>query len=148
MLSQPPIDLPDGGVQFHGSSVAIDGKGLLIVGPSGVGKSQLALTLMSLGAVLVADDVTWVYAEPDLILTGPPTIAGQIEARGIGVLAAPPPIRTKVHAILDLGTAEANRLPPLRSIKILGHDVPLLHKPETVHVAAMILHYMRFGRAQ
>ena len=43
---------------LHATCVAVDGRGLLILGPSGSGKSALALQLIALGAQLVADDRT------------------------------------------------------------------------------------------
>jgi ABC-type uncharacterized transport system fused permease/ATPase subunit len=44
--------------QMHGTTVAMAGQGLLIIGPSGSGKSSLALDLMSKGMELVSDDRT------------------------------------------------------------------------------------------
>lgn len=53
---------------LHASCVALDGRGLLILGPSGSGKSALALELMALGADLVADDRTEIEGQgPDLV---------------------------------------------------------------------------------
>ena len=43
---------------IHATCVAIEGRGVLIVGPSGSGKSDLALRLIDRGAALVADDYT------------------------------------------------------------------------------------------
>jgi len=42
--------------QLHASCVSIDGKGILLLGPSGSGKSDLSLRLIDGGATLVADD--------------------------------------------------------------------------------------------
>ena len=41
----------------HGSAIAIHGKGVLLLGPSGSGKSDLALRLIDRGAKLICDDV-------------------------------------------------------------------------------------------
>ncbi|HGG65172.1 MAG TPA: serine kinase, partial [Rhodobacteraceae bacterium] len=68
----------------HASSVAVDGKAVLVVGPSGSGKSALCLQLMALGATLVADDRTeLISSESGLIARAPETIDGMIEARGV-----------------------------------------------------------------
>ncbi|MEL6960078.1 MAG: serine/threonine protein kinase [Pseudomonadota bacterium] len=147
MLSHPPKDRPGGGLQFHASSVAVDGKAVLIAGPSGCGKSSLAIGMMALGASLIADDITWVdHEDGTLMASCPPTILNKIEARGLGVLRADASGPAPVRAILDLAQVEDQRIPSPRSVSILGHDVPLLHRPATDHVAAMMMHYMRFGR--
>ena len=75
------------GLIVHGSAVSVEGRGCLITGASGSGKSTLALEMIAAGAVLVADDQTRINESPDgLMMTAPPSIAGRIEARGVGVL--------------------------------------------------------------
>jgi serine kinase of HPr protein (carbohydrate metabolism regulator) len=72
---------------LHASCVAIDGRAVLIEGPSGSGKSDLALRLIDRGGQLVSDDYTIVLRDKDRLLAQPPaTIAGQIEVRGIGIV--------------------------------------------------------------
>ncbi len=86
---------------------------MLILGRAGAGKSSLALQLMALGAQLVADDQTVVQRrEEHLIASAPETIRGQIEARGIGILAAPAAPPTPLRLIVDLDAEEDSRLPP------------------------------------
>jgi serine kinase of HPr protein (carbohydrate metabolism regulator) len=64
-------------------------KGVLIQGPSGVGKSDLALRALGAGFVLVADDRTLLWtAQGRLFGACPPAIAGLIEARGLGIVPA------------------------------------------------------------
>ena len=71
----------------HATTLDIAGLGVLILGASGVGKSDLALRLIADGALLVADDQTLVEARGDeLWATAPATIAGLIEARGVGIV--------------------------------------------------------------
>ena len=66
-------------------------RGVLIQGPSGVGKSDLALKLIGQGWRLIADDWTHVWASDGaLYAAAPATITGKIEARGLGIVAAPP----------------------------------------------------------
>lgn len=72
---------------LHASCVAIDGRGVLIEGRSGSGKSDLALRLIDRGAVLVSDDYTLLRRSGAALLAAPPaTIAGRIEVRGIGIV--------------------------------------------------------------
>ena len=73
--------------QVHASCVAIDGTGVLLCGPSGSGKSDLALRLLDGGAQLVADDRTDLTGRDGGVwATSPAEIAGLIEVRGVGVL--------------------------------------------------------------
>jgi integration host factor subunit beta len=65
--------------------VKIDGQGVLIKGPSGSGKSDLALRLIDAGAILVADDQTAVSLCGQAVMLNAPTqIASKIEIRGFG----------------------------------------------------------------
>src|SRR5204862_778830 len=71
----------------HASTVAKDGRALLITGPSGSGKSDLALRLLDRGFTLVSDDQTIVKKDgARLVATAPPTLAGKLEVRGIGIV--------------------------------------------------------------
>ncbi|MGN6148537.1 MAG: HPr kinase/phosphorylase [Rhizomicrobium sp.] len=64
--------------------------GILLLGESGKGKSDLALRLMERGAKLVADDRTEIYAQDGALhARAPKSLAGLIEARGLGIVAAP-----------------------------------------------------------
>lgn len=75
---------------LHASCVAIRGRGVLLLGASGAGKSDLALRLIDRGATLVGDDGIVVTAEGDRLIARPgPNIEGRIEVRGIGIVALP-----------------------------------------------------------
>ena len=105
--------------------------GVLILGASGRGKSTLALMLRGLGADLVADDRTYVTRSGDrLRLSAPQAIAGQIEARGIGILQCPTvtgPVA--LDLVVDLNQPEVARLPPERVWRSDGVAVPCVHGP-------------------
>ena len=74
---------------LHATAVAVDGKGLLILGASGSGKSSLAIDLISLGALLIADDGVWVETAADpALLERPKTATDLIEARNVGLIRA------------------------------------------------------------
>ena len=124
-----------GAVTLHASAVALGPRALLITGPSGSGKSGLALALMALGAALVADDRTHLVPQLDgpPLAVAPETIRGLVEARGLGLLAVEPAPPTPVAAVLDLTRTETERLPPRRMTTLLGTDLPLLHKSDSAH---------------
>ena len=88
---------------LHATSVAIDGRAVLLAGVSGIGKSDLALRLMDRGALLVSDDYTLVQRiDGGLIATAPATIAGRMEVRGIGIVDMPHAKEAPVALIVDL----------------------------------------------
>lgn len=147
MLSVPAKDGPDGQLSLHASTIVVDQRALVLAGPSGVGKSTLALRMIALGAQLLADDVTWLGATEDGVEARcPPTLMGRIEARGVGILNAPYCDPALVSAIVDLGRAEDDRLPPFRSISMLGYNIPILHKPATPYLPEILIHYLKYGR--
>jgi serine kinase of HPr protein (carbohydrate metabolism regulator) len=76
---------------IHATTIAIDGVAALLLGPSGSGKSDLALRLIDRGAMLVSDDYTVLTAQDGrLLATAPGTIRGKIEVRGVGIIAVEP----------------------------------------------------------
>ncbi|MDP7150832.1 MAG: HPr kinase/phosphatase C-terminal domain-containing protein [Paracoccaceae bacterium] len=132
---------------FHATCVCVADNGLLIIGPSGSGKSSLALEMMAFGAVLVADDRCVLTVHDDaLYASSPETIAGRIEARGIGILNAIHSPQTWICAALDLGICETERLPVPRTRRIMGIDLPYYHKPDTIHLAAAMMQLLKAGR--
>lgn len=135
------------GLIRHGTTVAWDGRGLLIIGASGAGKSALALDLMAMGCALVADDRTALSAEGGAVIARcPPAISGLIEARGVGLLLAEPAAEARLVAVLDLDRSETDRLPVHRDITLLGIPVPLLHNPTRGIKASALLQYLKCGR--
>ncbi|MCV2867772.1 HPr kinase/phosphatase C-terminal domain-containing protein [Defluviimonas sp. WL0002] len=132
---------------LHAACVSLDGRGVLILGPSGSGKSALSLQLMAYGCALVADDgVEIVVRDGVAIASAPPTIRGLIEARGIGLLAAEPAPSAPLVLAVDLSLVETDRLPPFRQTSIAQCVVPVLHRVESAHFPAAILQYLKAGR--
>ena len=83
--------------------VAIGGKGLLIEGPPGCGKSSLALALIDRGALLVGDDSLSIGTRHGrLVVTPHPRTAGLLEVRNLGLLTLPCCDETEVHLIVEL----------------------------------------------
>jgi len=115
-------------IRVHGTSVALDGEGVLLRGPSGCGKSDLALRLIDEGARLVADDQTELRLEGgDIAMSAPATIAGQIEVRGIGLMRVPYVAAAPLRMVIDLvPSAEVERMPEPSACTLLGRSVPRL----------------------
>lgn len=136
-----------GAALLHASCVALDGRGLLILGPSGSGKSGLALRLMALGARLVADDQTEVVAQGGaLIARAPATISGLIEARGVGILRADPLPQAAIVLAVDLGQQEVQRLPRRHVITLQGVTIDLVLASQSAHFEAALCCYLRGQR--
>jgi len=114
----------------HASSVLVGRSAVLIRGPSGSGKSRLALALLEAGhtgllplARLVADDrVHLIAAHGRLIAAAPDSIRGQIEVRALGIRGTECEPLALVGLVVDLAAADAGRLPEetARKTEILG----------------------------
>ena len=106
------------------SCVAVAGRGLLIEGPSGSGKSSLALALIDRGAHLVGDDgVTLESRGGRLWAAPPPNIAGLIEIRNVGLVEMP--VTTAPLALLLRLDPEAPRfIEQAAAVERVGHMLP------------------------
>lgn len=140
-MTGPPNRTAEGDTTLeHVTVVEIDGRGVMIHGPSGVGKTSLALELIhrcraaSVPVALVADDYAFVSGGVDtgfLVAKVPERIAGLIELRGYGV-AAVGPSRHRPETRLALAVAlcpgeEAERVAdPARHLNLHGVEVPEL----------------------
>lgn len=111
----------------HASSVASEGRAVLITGPSGSGKSDLTLRLLDRGYTLVSDDQTVVKKDgARLLASAPQTIAGKLEIRGIGIVDMEQINNIPVALIVEL-TGEIQRLPDdSRERPLLGIKLPLV----------------------
>ena len=123
----------------HGTCVALDDAGVLILGAPGAGKSDLALRLIDqpgLGlsgrlrtALLVADDQVVIRRDGGLLIaSAPPAIAGKLEVRGLGIatVATRGPVRL-VLAVRLTDSSTIERLPDLGKSRyeVLGLGLPL-----------------------
>jgi HPr kinase/phosphorylase len=108
--------------RVHATAVAVGTRAVLIRGPSGSGKSDLALRCLGLprsslvpeAVNLVADDQVLLTRQGlALVASAPPTLRGKLEVRGVGILRQDGPIE---------------RYPdPWPNARILGFDIPMLH---------------------
>ena len=112
--------------QIHGTCVELAGAGIVLRGPPGSGKSDLALRLIDGGARLVADDrVVLEAASGSLFASAPPALAGMLEVRGIGLARVPSLDRARVAVVIDLAAAsEIERLPEPATCQLLGVSLP------------------------
>lgn len=99
----------DAAGNIHATALVLDGTGLILRGPSGSGKSLLALALLDRWqargrpAALVSDDRVDIEPHPGgLLLRAPPSIAGLIELRGRGIVARPHLAEAPLHLVIDL----------------------------------------------
>jgi HPr kinase/phosphorylase len=112
----------------HATSVAIDNSAVLLRGPSGSGKSDLALRLIDAGSRLVADDQSELWRDGDAVMVrSPATIAGLIEVRGLGILRIGSLPIARLAMIVDLVAPQhVERLPEPCSETIFGIGIPLV----------------------
>src|SRR5688500_11814404 len=96
---------------LHASCAASDGRAVLIGGPSGRGKSDLALRLGDVGCGLVSDDGTVVRKDgARLVASAPETIKGKLEVRGVGIVEVPNVQDVPLALVVELGS-DVQRMP-------------------------------------
>ena len=84
---------------IHASCVARDGAGVLLLGPPGSGKSDLALRLISRGFLLVGDDQVTIQRDT---VRPAAALAGLLEVRGLGIVRMPFAAEAKLVLMVDL----------------------------------------------
>jgi HPr kinase/phosphorylase len=124
-------------MQVHGSCAARDGAGVLLMGPSGSGKSDLMLRLLSRGFDLVADDRVDIV---DGVASAPAALAGMLEVRGLGLMNLPHKQSAALALVVALGPQRAARLPlPVRHAALdlpqVEIDATAASAPERVSMA-------------
>jgi HPr kinase/phosphorylase len=112
---------------LHASCVELGGTGVVLLGASGSGKSDLALRLIDAGASLVADDRLTLERRGDLLVGRPaPALAGLLEVRGFGIVRLPWCAESRLGLVVELRPeAPLPRLPEPEAYELLG--LPLSH---------------------
>lgn len=130
----------------HATCISLSGRGLLIKGASGSGKSALALQLLAYGCKLVADDrVVLSIDGGNLMADAPPSLPKMIEARGIGLIPVVLSGPARLVAAVDMDTLETDRLPEKRDVSLIGQNIPLYYKVEEPHFAAGLVQMLKQG---
>ena len=111
-------------VNIHATCVAARNRGILILGASGQGKSDLALRLIDRGARLVADDRCDIWFDRERLWCRPPaSLAGKLEIRGIGIVEQP--FTGPVPLALAVRLSDRpERMPPPNQVEVVA-DVAL-----------------------
>ena len=116
-------------VRLHASCVQLGGVGVVLLGVSGVGKSDLAVRLIDAGALLVADDQLHVEATAAGLLGRPDdTLAGLLEVRGLGILRLPYCRVSPLGLVVELERRPAPRLPEPSTYTLLGSALRSEHR--------------------
>ena len=113
---------------FQGTCIAFGEEAVLFRGPSGSGKSDLALRCIEKGADLISDDQTILCKKnKKIIATAPRTIAGKLEVRGLGIVDFPYRENASLVLVLDLiNEGAVERLPKIDFVDYFDIKIPNL----------------------
>lgn len=114
-------------VLANASCVAVNGRGVLIEGVPGSGKSSLALALIDRGALLVGDDGVTLEKRADGLWGGPPpNTAGKLEIRNVGLVDFPA-VEARVALLLHLEEAAPRFIDSAEEVWVEGVALPRVH---------------------
>ncbi len=138
---------------IHACAVLVGIRGILIRGPSGSGKSRLALSLLQTApfARLISDDRVHIEAVHGRLLARPaPALRGLIEVRGLGIRTVPFEPVAVVHLALDLAAEDAARLPEPAALhaSVAGISLARLAVAPGADALAALWACLQYGEAQ
>ena len=129
-------------MNIHASCISLGGRGILFLGDSGAGKSDLSLRMItSFDAKLVADDRVDIKITNDKVIAAAPDILkGLLEVRGVGIISLPPQDSVEVNLVVNLTTAQLERLPEKSFYEIAGVSLPQISlNPFEISAPAKVL---------
>ncbi|SPF78592.1 HPr kinase/phosphorylase [Aliiroseovarius pelagivivens] len=134
--------------RYHATTVAVGDAAVMITGPSGSGKSALALELIGLGAQLVADDLSQIVMQEGApFVIAPPEMPGVIEARGVGLINVPHCTKAQLQLVVDMGQIEMSRLPSSQAVtNVNGCEIECLFRVDAPYFAIAVFNLLRHGR--
>jgi HPr kinase/phosphorylase len=140
------------GATIHASAVLVGDRGILIRGPSGSGKSRLALSLLQAApfARLVGDDRILLEAVHGRLLMRPaPVLQGLIEIRGLGVRSVLFEPVAVAHLVVDLAAGDTERLPEPAAVSTTIEEIALARLAVAPGADALnaVLGFLRYGEA-
>lgn len=119
MTASPPM---------HGSCIAWQGRGVLILGAPGSGKSSLALECIDHGASLVADDAVLLKQDGvEIFASAPAALQGSLALRGLGILAMHSLERVPLKLIVTLDECLGREMMSLQGILLDSLHLPRLY---------------------
>ena len=131
---------------MHATSVDIDGKGVVILGKSGTGKSNLAVKLISMGAKLISDDQTkFKLKENTIIISKPETTPNLIEVRGIGLIKVPFVVSAKLFCFVKITNLELKRLPDAKKKSCFGKKIKMMEFNPFYNNESALFLSLRYG---
>jgi HPr kinase/phosphorylase len=136
-------------VRLHATCVELGETGVVLLGASGSGKSDLALRLIDAGACLVADDRLTIERRGDLLFGRPaPALAGLLEVRGFGIVKLPWCPESRLGLAVELlPDLPLPRLPEPDRYELLGLALPRLRlDPRAPSAGAKIRLALAAGR--
>jgi len=134
---------------LHGVLMRINGYGVFIMGPAGIGKSSLALELISQGHQLIADDVVEISKQGSSVIGHcPPMLEGLLHTRELGLISIPTVFgqdawqkQQRIDLVISLQSSSKSEI----ELSIKDNTVPLLdqcfpHLTLSIHNPASLVH--------